>query len=182
MQEGKSAMVCDATVMWPDLVNPEVSKIVGNVAAAKPPAGDKDQMGTSWFWPLGLGSASETLEAGWLWIEWATSKQACIWCMDEPGLILSPRVSTWKDPSIIAKYQEDFLDATNWVFDGNSSWPPFSEAWAKIDPDLSKNLQALTALSIGPKECMDKTQQQWIETLEKEGVLGTKAETVGGML
>jgi len=99
--QGKAAMVYDASVFKPNYENPEKSAISGKVGYAIIPKGPAGSIPHVSNWGLTIYSGSKHKEAGWLFIQWATSKKMAL--QGQLAGIPSARASAWTSPEFKSK-------------------------------------------------------------------------------
>ncbi|WP_232285775.1 extracellular solute-binding protein [Crocosphaera chwakensis] len=97
-QEGKAAFYIGASLFGPDFDNPKLSKIAGNVGYTVLPSSGEQSLTGHWLWGLGIAKKSKNPEAGWLFIQWATSQMI----EQKIGVMTggAPRFSSWVTPSV----------------------------------------------------------------------------------
>lgn len=99
--QGKAAMVYDASVFKPNYENPEKSAVSGKVGYAIIPRGSAGSIPHVSNWGLTIYSGSKHKEAGWLFIQWATSKAIAL--QGQLAGIPSARASAWSSPEFKSK-------------------------------------------------------------------------------
>ena len=99
--QGKAAMVYDASVFKPNYENPEKSAVSGKVGYAIIPKGPAGSIPHVSNWGLTVYSGSKHKEAGWLFIQWATSKAIAL--QGQLAGIPSARSSAWSSPEFKSK-------------------------------------------------------------------------------
>ncbi len=72
LTSGRAASGADCNFFAAEQWDPEVSKVVGNMAYAMIPT---VEVSNTWTWGLSMNNASRNKEAAWLFIMWATSKE-----------------------------------------------------------------------------------------------------------
>jgi multiple sugar transport system substrate-binding protein len=82
-QQGEVAMFVDASVFMSNVLDPEQSTVADNVGFAAIPSGPGGDGQTFWAWSLAMSSASESKEAAWYFIQWATSPEVVQAAQDE---------------------------------------------------------------------------------------------------
>ncbi|SFD65032.1 multiple sugar transport system substrate-binding protein [Paenibacillus catalpae] len=95
--EGKAALYTDANSIYRAALDPERSKVAGEVGFAPFPAGEKGSMSYNiTSWGLAINPKSVDKEAAWTFVEWASGKAMMLLAQQagNPG----PRSSVWNDP------------------------------------------------------------------------------------
>lgn len=95
--QGKAAMIYDASVFKAEYENRSSSSVAGKVGYAIIPAGPAGSIPHVSAWSLGIYSGSKHKEAGWLFIQWATSKELELQALLTG--IPSARNSAWDSPA-----------------------------------------------------------------------------------
>lgn len=108
--QGRAAMILDAG-SWAGLfADPAKSKVVGKWAVAPAPAGSAGVTYELWAWGLAMSPFSEKKKAGWLFVQWATSRE-----MQRPLHLRGfpmPRRSLWSDAEWRAKVEPSWYATT----------------------------------------------------------------------
>jgi len=100
--QGKVGMWMDGVGFTPPLLDPKVSKIVDHVGFAVMPAGPKAHACPVFTDALGIPAESKVKGAAYLYCQWATSKPMLLNLVNMGGGA-SPRLSTYQDPTLLAK-------------------------------------------------------------------------------
>ena len=110
--QGRAAMhwgPCNFNAIYED---PEKSKVVGKVGYARIPEGPTGKsipyIGT---WGLSIPYLSKNREAGWYFIQWATSQDMVKRLMLE-HMILGGRKSAWQDPELEKFLPKDLIESS----------------------------------------------------------------------
>ncbi|KLU59074.1 putative ABC transporter-binding protein precursor [Peptococcaceae bacterium CEB3] len=104
MQQGKAAMIIDASNFGPRLEDPKESKIVGKVGFAMVPAGPAGRFPSVYTAGLAIPKGSKHQADAWKFIEWATSKQTQLESAMKVSRADVTRQSVWEDPAYTQKY------------------------------------------------------------------------------
>jgi len=72
---GRYAFFIDADHMSVVFEDPQASRVVGKVGYALLPPGRAGRKSGAWYWSIAMSKFSDSKEAAWLFIEWATSKE-----------------------------------------------------------------------------------------------------------
>jgi sorbitol/mannitol transport system substrate-binding protein len=103
--QGNAAMWYDATSAAGSVENPEASTVVGQSGYVFAPVKETDASGWLWAWALAIPETSQSQDAAWEFVNWATSKEYIRLVGEELGWERVPpgsRVSTYEIP----EYQE----------------------------------------------------------------------------
>ncbi len=73
VQSDQAVVMHDASAFLPNLSDPEISLYADEIRYTKIPPGPKGEFQTSFGWGLSLSSMSQNKDAGWYFIQWATS-------------------------------------------------------------------------------------------------------------
>lgn len=106
--EGKAGFWLDMSVGQSSLEDPSFSKVVGKVGYAPCPLGKAGLKSSGWTWLLGMSSAAKDKEAGWYFLQWATSKEVF-----RKGLMAvgSPRESIINSKEYAESFPKDWVYA-----------------------------------------------------------------------
>jgi multiple sugar transport system substrate-binding protein len=109
MLAGKAAMFLDSSVIYSRLADPAQSTVVGKVKMAPFPSGPAGRIAHSHYWSVSLSESSKQKPEGWLFLQWATSKEI----MYRLGLkgVLAPRASVWEQPAFVKQFSPDFASS-----------------------------------------------------------------------
>lgn len=138
MQNGRVAMLVEATAAAAELEDPEKSTVAGNLGYAPLPEGPEGAFTGVWGWGLGVNGHSERKDLAWDVITWLTSRQTHQDYIDAGGI--PSRQSAFEDPANQERFpyfeavgqaleQADALAAEDLsVVPKHSLWHLFSEA------------------------------------------------------
>lgn len=107
--QGNAAFYTDADSLYNNFMDPENSNVVETIGFAQfpeGPAGSKPYNVPSWA--LGLNEFSENKDAGWAFIEWATSPEVSL-DIQSSGVPLA-RTSVWDNPESTASFPEELVE------------------------------------------------------------------------
>ncbi|GAB4000512.1 sugar ABC transporter substrate-binding protein [Glycomyces albus] len=99
--QGNAAMWLDATVGASVLEDPESSDAAGNMGYVPAPVAETDSSGWLWAWSLAIPETSESKDAAWEFMSWATGKDYMHLVGEELGWTRVPpgsRASTYEIP------------------------------------------------------------------------------------
>ncbi|GAA0492407.1 ABC transporter substrate-binding protein [Microbacterium aurantiacum] len=104
--QGKVAFLGEADTLFPNVLDPEASRVADNVGFAAFPAGPAGHRVASYTpWSLSIPQSSKKADLGWQFIEWATSAE-----MGKTMLAAGQpvtRESAWADPEASAAFPAD---------------------------------------------------------------------------
>ncbi|MDR0366926.1 MAG: sugar ABC transporter substrate-binding protein [Bifidobacteriaceae bacterium] len=107
--QGKVAYYIDASTFGPMFENPAESKIPGRVGYATIPKGAVEGSTATWSWGINIAKNAGHKGAGWLFIQWATSKEMTATLGALTGA--APRLSSATDPIYVDALQAEFATA-----------------------------------------------------------------------
>jgi multiple sugar transport system substrate-binding protein len=109
--QGNAALYTDASSIYSNLLDPELSTVADKTGVAVFPAGPAGQvMYNVTSWGLSMSSASQNKEAACEFIKWATSKDIVLKTQGE-GTVPGARESVWADPAGSASFPADWVAA-----------------------------------------------------------------------
>lgn len=162
MLSGQAAMFLDSSVIYSRLQDKESSTIVGKVGVAPFVEGPGGRHGHSHFWTISLASNAPEPEAGWLFLQWATSKdlQAKIAMKG----VLAPRASAWKLEGLSSVFPDEFLEAVRTSLETAVISPANLKFFELMDP-LRAQVQEAILGNVQASEALDKVQSEWEKIL-----------------
>ena len=162
MLSGQAAMFLDSSVIYSRLQDKESSTIVGKVGVAPFVEGPGGRHGHSHFWTISLASNAPEPEAGWLFLQWATSKdlQAKIAMKG----VLAPRASAWKLEGLSSVFPDEFLEAVRTSLETAVVSPANLKFFELMDP-LRAQVQEAILGNVQASEALDKVQSEWEKIL-----------------
>lgn len=111
--QGNAAMYTDADSIYPNMLDPEKSKVAPeNIGFAVFPAGKAGQKPYNvTSWGLGINSKSKQQDAAWEFVKWATNKENTlkIQAAGNPGA----RKSVWANPEGSKAFPPEFVEVVN---------------------------------------------------------------------
>jgi multiple sugar transport system substrate-binding protein len=133
MGQGKAAMYTEFDSISAFVEDPEKSKVKGKMGYVMFPKGPGGKPGTmATVWGLGIPKNSKNSKAGWLFLQWATSK-AQVLALQSAQSIQGGRDSVWKDPAAKAKMNPELAEAlSQGLRVGNPNWNPPVVAVAEV--------------------------------------------------
>jgi multiple sugar transport system substrate-binding protein len=109
--QGNAALYTDASSIYSNLLDPELSTVADKTGVAVFPAGPAGQvMYNVTSWGLAMPAASPNKEAACEFIKWATSKEIVLKTQGE-GTVPGARESVWADPAGSASFPADWVTA-----------------------------------------------------------------------
>jgi ABC-type glycerol-3-phosphate transport system substrate-binding protein len=166
MLSGVAATFIDSSVIYPRLQDPARSTVVGKIGAAPYPSGPGGRVSNAHFWSICVSNISKNKEAGWLFIQWATSKPV----QKKLALkgILPPRASVWQDKDFAAAYSPDFIDAMNVTMKTAvclPSGPKAGPVFMGLLNSLTRKLQEAILAQKDSQVAMDELAAEWNKTI-----------------
>lgn len=152
------------------LNNPEKSKVIGNIAFARWPAGPGGRRVTSiwnWGFPINSALSERAKRATWLFIAWAASAETqarTSWKFAGPAKRSGiNRSSQWKSAEFNAAMRgsgENFVQAAlaSLEQDTDVDWRPRVPQWPAIGETMATGIQAALVGQRRPKEALDEAQ------------------------
>ena len=148
---------CSTPTIWPKCSEtPKKSQIVGKVGFALAPAGPAGRGSGIWLWSLGMNAFSKHKDAAWLFIQWASSKEAMARTVPF-GNINPTRKSVANGPEM-AKFV--------------SGWGDYNKVW-------TENLDKYAAWRWNPSTSFAEAGNRWALAIQEAFVSGKDpAETL----
>jgi multiple sugar transport system substrate-binding protein len=116
--QGNAALYTDASSIYSNLLDPELSTVADKTGVAVFPAGPAGQvMYNVTSWGLSMPATSSNKEAACEFIKWATSKDVVLQTQGE-GTVPGARESVWADPAGSASFPADWVAAVAASADG----------------------------------------------------------------
>lgn len=158
MLAGEAAMFMDSSVIYPRLQDPEKSTVVGKIKVAPYPKGPAGRIPHVHYWSISIAESSEKKEAGWLFVQWVTSKDI----MHKAGVngILPPRASVWNEPDFKAAYPEDFLTSVEKALETGVISPAHTRFFEAMDI-IRAEVQSVLLGEKSVEEALEFTQVEW---------------------
>ena len=187
MQQGKAAIIMDATNFAPRLEDPAQSKIVGKVGYAILPQvmGPNGPRGPQWSqgrfgapasaYGLGIPRSSKKWQAAWLFSQWATSP-AVMLQTTQIGLRADPtRKSSLESPDFIKKYNyqegEWARDLTKMFALGSPDYWPRIATGTELADALGLALSQVLTGKKSAKDALTEAQDRSVAIQKKAGLL-----------
>jgi multiple sugar transport system substrate-binding protein len=125
MGQGKAAIYTDFDSISAFVEDPQKSRVKGKMGYAMFPKGPGGTPGTmATVWGLGIPRNSKNPKAGWLFLQWATSKETVL-ALQSDRAVQGGRASVWNDPKAKAKMNPELAEAlSQGLRVANSNWNP----------------------------------------------------------
>jgi multiple sugar transport system substrate-binding protein len=162
MLSGQAAMFLDSSVIYGRLQDKEASTVVGKIGVAPMVAGPAGPHGQAHFWTISLAGKAAEPEAGWLFMQWATSKDT----QSKIALkgVLGPRASAWEVDGLSAVFPKEFLTAVQTSLKTAIISPANVKFFELMDP-LRAQVQDAILGNTTPGDALDKVQAAWEKIL-----------------
>jgi ABC-type glycerol-3-phosphate transport system substrate-binding protein len=160
---GAAAMFLDSSVMWPRVLNPELSVVAGKVGVAPFPSGPVKRAGNTDFWSIGISNFSEKKEAAWLFLQWATC-EATQMELAKKG-IYPPRGSLAESSFLVEALGEDYVNAVSTSLENAGAFKVSTGFWEWMNVVTTAVQKAVLGT---PVEEALNTGQQELERLVAE--------------
>ncbi len=109
--QGNAALYTDASSIYANVLDPELSTVADKTGVAVFPAGPAGSiMYNVTSWGLAMYSGSQNKDAACEFIKWATSKEIVLKTQGE-GAVPGARESVWADPAGAAAFPADWVEA-----------------------------------------------------------------------
>lgn len=141
--DGTAAMVYDADSATYPKNKPGASKQAGNLAWSPGPAGPDGSYATNlWTWSLAMNSASKKKLAAWLFIQWATGKEA---------MAQGVKQGAFADPTRKSVFDSAFKQTLG-------DFPGYLDTFEKVVPE--------TKIQFTPQTSFFETTEDWAVALQ----------------
>lgn len=158
MLSGQAAMFLDSSVIYARLQDPELSNVVGKIGIAPFVEGPAGRHGHSHFWTISLAETAKEPDAGWLFVQWATSKEL----QGKIALagVLGARKSSWEVEGLSDVFPPEFIEAVSTSLDSAVISPANLKFFELMDPLRVKVQETITG-GIEPAEALKSVQAEW---------------------
>lgn len=177
MQQGNVVMAIDGAPLAGNILNPEQSKVTGNLGFAVVPGGIAGPKPSFASHGLCIAAASDAPDAAYLFLEWATSQETMVKVSQNSSYLATPRNSVWENEAFIAKYNYDFgggsfLDAyqQSLAVAPADYFPPIA-VWGLVSDRMGQAVQAAEIGQQTPAEALAAASSDIADILEDEGYL-----------
>jgi multiple sugar transport system substrate-binding protein len=166
MLSGVAATFIDSSVVYPRLMDPAKSTVVGKIGCAPYPTGPAGRVSNAHFWSIFMANSSTKKPASWTFLQWATSRPV----QKKIALkgVLPPRSAVWQDPDFTKAYQPDFIDAMNVTMKTAVCLPSGNKAGLVMMGLLDLQTRKVQEVLLGQKEAkpaMDELAAEWTKTI-----------------
>jgi multiple sugar transport system substrate-binding protein len=162
MLSGQAAMFLDSSVIYSRIKDPTLSTVANEIGAAPFPTGPAGRHGSSHYWSLSMAAASKREDAGWLFIQWATSKP--VQALLQSKGVLAPRASVYDTSDASKMYAADFLDAVKTSLTSAVILPANAKFFELMDP-LRVAIQQVIAGDSTAATSLKSVESQWQKIL-----------------
>lgn len=177
MQQGNVVMAIDGAPLAGRILDPEQSRVAGNLGFAVVPGGPAGPKPSFAGHGLCIAAASDAPEAAYMFLEWATSSETMVKISQNSSYLATPRNSVWENDAFKEKYNFDFgggsfLDAYQQSLDvaPPDYYPPFA-AWGLVSDRMGQAVQAAEIGQQTPKEALAGAEAEIRDLLEDEGYI-----------
>jgi multiple sugar transport system substrate-binding protein len=134
--DGKAAMIMDASPLFANMIDPKQSKVHEHVKALIQPEGPAGNYPTVHGWTLNMSPFSKNKEAAWLFMQWYSSKEMYKYAYSNG--FPTPRKSAWNQPNAKEMAPEPtWYDATLASFEIGGFWIiPIVVAGAEVRKEI----------------------------------------------
>ena len=167
MLSGVAATFIDSSVIYPRLMDPQKSTVVGKIACAPYLTGPAGRVSNGHFWSITMANTSTKKPASWYFLQWATSKPM----QKRIALkgVLPPRASIWQDAEFTKAYQPDFIDAMNVTMKTAVCLPSGTKAGLSMMGLLDLQTRKVQEVLLGQKEAkpaMDELAAEYNKVIQ----------------
>ncbi|MCX5913288.1 MAG: sugar ABC transporter substrate-binding protein [Deltaproteobacteria bacterium] len=167
MLSGVAATFIDSSVIYPRLMDPQKSTVVGKIACAPYLTGPAGRVSNGHFWSITMANTSTKKPASWYFLQWATSKPM----QKKVALkgVLPPRASIWQDSEFTKAYQPDFIDAMNVTMKTAVCLPSGTKAGLSMMGLLDLQTRKVQEVILGQKEAkpaMDELAAEYNKVIQ----------------
>lgn len=177
MQQGKVVMAIDGAPLAGRILDPEQSKVAGNLGFAVVPGGVAGPKPSFASHGLCISAASDAPDAAYLFLEWATSAETMIKVSQNSSYLATPRNSVWENEAFIDKYNFDFGGGSFLAAYQQSLavapadyYPPIP-VWGLVSDRMGQAVQAAEIGQQSPAEALATASPDISEILENQGYL-----------
>lgn len=177
MQQGNVAMAIDGAPLASRILDPEQSKVAGNLGFAVVPGGVAGPKPAFTSHGLCISAASDNAEAAYLFLQWALSPETMLKISQQSNYLATPRKSVWANPDFVAKYNYDFgggsfLDAYQRSLEvAPADYYPPTPAWALVSDRMGQAVQAAEIGQQTPADALAAAKADITKLLKDEGYL-----------
>lgn len=158
MLSGQAAMFLDSSVIYSRIKDPTLSTVADKVGVAPFPTGPAGRHGSSHYWSLSMAASSKHQDAGWLFIQWATSKP--VQAQLQSKGVLAPRASIYDTSANDKLYSREFLTAMKTSLATAVILPANAKFFELMDP-LRVAIQQVLVGSNTAGPALKSVETQW---------------------
>lgn len=177
MQQGKVVMAIDGAPLAGRILDPEQSKVAGNLGFAVVPGGTAGPKPAFASHGLCIAANSDSPEAAYLFLEWALSAETMVKISQNSSYLATTRDSVWSDTSFKSRYNFDFgggefLTAYRDSLNAAPAdyYPPFA-AWGLVSDRMGQAVQEAEIGSKSAQQALDDANEDIARILRDEGLL-----------
>ena len=177
MQQDNVALVVEGAPLAGRILNPELSKVIGKLGFALPPAGPEGRFAPFAAQGYAVNSASSNKEAAAAFLAWSTSSDVMRQVTLDSSFLAVTRASVWNDADFRAKHDYNygsgsFAEAYEGTLQAGVEWYrlPFPEFNAVADR-LGLAVQEHAVGTKSAQEALDDAQKDIINILKRAGRL-----------
>lgn len=175
MQQGNVVMAIDGAPLAGRILDPEQSKVAGNLGFAVVPGGTAGPKPSFASHGLCISAASDTPDAAYLFLEWATSAETMVKISQNSSYLATPRNAVWENEAFIEKYNFDFGGGSFLAAYQQSLavapadyYPPIP-VWGLISDRMGQAVQAAEIGQQTPAEALAAASRDISDILKTEG-------------
>lgn len=177
MQQGNVVSVIDGAPLAGRILDPEQSKVSGNLGFAVVPGGPAGPKPSFASHGLCVSAYSDTPEAAYLFLEWALSAETMVKVSQNSAYLATTRTSVWSNPLFKEKYNFDFgggefltayRDSLNVA--PADYYPPFA-AWGIVSDRMGQAVQEAEIGSKSAEQALNDANADIAQILRDEGLL-----------
>ncbi len=177
MQQGTVAMVIDGAPLAGRILDPEQSKVSGNLGFAVVPGGVAGPEPSFASHGLCVAGNSDAPEAAYMFLEWATSADTMVKVSQNSNYLATTRNAVWEHPDFVGKYNFDFGGGEFLkVYQASLNeapadyYPPFP-GWGLVGERMGQAVQEAEIGQKTPQQALDDANEDIAKILKNEGYL-----------
>jgi len=167
--QGKAAMLPDASIFVGAFSDPEQSAVVGKVGFAELPASPSGhrQPNAGNAWALAVPADAPNDKAGWLFVQWATSKKRSLEEVSISGAAC--RNSVWDSEELRQMFPEEWINVAHgqMVKYGATYWFPEVKGISKAMDIVDVAMQQIYTGEYTAQEALDRAHEETEKLLAK---------------
>jgi ABC-type glycerol-3-phosphate transport system substrate-binding protein len=177
MQQGNVVMVIDGAPLAGRILDPEQSKVSGNLGFAVVPGGPAGPNPSFASHGLCVAGGSKNAEAAYMFLEYALSAEQMVNISQFSNYLATPRNSVWEDASFVEKYNFDFgggafleVYQESLAVAPADYYPPFP-GWQLVGERIGQAVQEAEIGQKSPKDALDDANADILDILTEEGYI-----------